>query len=234
MAVVRFAEGQQRSGAIGGSVYSHNRFGQYIRTRSIPVNPLSASQFEVRQAMLAAQAAWAAATSGVKASWAAYADAVSWKNRFGDPCKLTDQEHFLRCASLARYVGLGAAWDGYPVEMRLPSPDETVAIAAEAGGPTVTITFGSATDPWKTAAGNHLLLFIGRERGPGVNYYGGPFRYLGRINGASTPPTSPQTFTNPFGDFSGSGNKVWLRWRTYLQAAGLSEPAYGSAIITEP
>lgn len=234
MALIRFAEGQQRSGAIGASVYSHNRFGAYIRSRSIPVNPNSTAQALIRASMLAAQAAWQDLAEVNRALWEGYADSVSWKNRFGDTVKLTDQQHFLRVAALARYVGLGANFDNPPSEMRLPAPDETVTASAPAGGPAVAIAFGAATDAWKAAAGNYLLVFIGRERGPKVNYYGGPYRYMGKVQGASTPPTSPQSMNSPFGDFMAEGGKVFGYTRSLINGIGLSEPKFFSLTLAEP
>lgn len=234
MALIRWPEGQQRSGALGGSVYSRNRYGAYIRPRTVPVNPLTARQYEVRQALAAAQAKWAALTDEQRQLWQVYADAVSWRNRFGDTVKLTAQAHFLRCASVARYTRVGTGYDDAPVDLRLPAADETVGFTIAAGGPTVTVSFGAATDPWKSVVGAYLLLFIGRERSPRANYYGGPWAYLGKVAGAATPPSSPQTFTNPFGTFAGEGNLVSLRWRVLLPTAGLSEPTSAVAAVGEP
>ena len=58
MALIRYAEGQQRSGSIGASVYSHNRYGAYIRARSVPVNPNTDRQVAIRNAIRALTIAW--------------------------------------------------------------------------------------------------------------------------------------------------------------------------------
>ena len=39
------------SGSVGGTVFSRNKGGAYMRNRSIPVNPQSAAQVVVRAAM---------------------------------------------------------------------------------------------------------------------------------------------------------------------------------------
>ncbi|MCS1409234.1 MAG: hypothetical protein M2R45_02414 [Verrucomicrobia subdivision 3 bacterium] len=46
------------SGAQGGQVFSRNRFGQYTRTRAVPVNPNTPKQREARASLACCAAAW--------------------------------------------------------------------------------------------------------------------------------------------------------------------------------
>lgn len=231
MALIRYVEGQQRSGSIGATVYSHNRAGQYIRARSVPVNPSSVAQNAVRSAMLAAQAAWQGRTDEQRAGWDAYAQAVSWVNRLGNAMKLTGQQHFLRCASIGRYTGCASGLDGMLTEQRLPSPDETADVAIEAGSDAVSLSYGSATDAWKSIVGGYLFLFGGYERLSSRSFYGGPYRYIGKVAGASTPPTSPAALDNPLCRYNVAGHLVKFYVRTYIPAIGLSEPRYINATV---
>lgn len=236
MALIRFAEGQQRSGSLGASVYSHNAFGQYIRSRSIPVNPRSDLQNEIRAAMLQAQARWAAiaAVDGVL-PWEEYAEAVSWKNRLGDTVKLTGQQHFLRIASALAYHGRPISALTAPTDLRLPAPDETVTMTQETGSDEVSIAFGSAADDWKAVTGAYLLVYNGRELGPARRYYGGPFRKLAVIAGQAAPnPVSPQTAANRWGEAENVANRYAAYIRTYIPAIGLSEPRYLNISVTAP
>lgn len=236
MALIRFAEGQQRSGALGGSVYSHNAFGQYIRARSIPVNPRSGLQNEIRAAMLAAQARWAAiAAADGTLPWEEYAEAVSWKNRLGDTVKLTAQQHFLRIASALAYHGRSIAALQAPTDLRLPSPDETVTLEQETASDEVSIAFGSPADPWKATDGAYLLVYNGRELGPARKYYGGPFKKLAVIAGAAVPnPVSPQTASNRWGEAADVANRYAAYIRTYIPSIGLSEPRYLNIEVVAP
>ena len=233
MALIRFAEGQQRSGSMGASTYSHNRFGQYVRSRSTPVNPRSPAQVAIRAATLAAQAAWQRLTDLQRKDWEDYAAVVAWRNRFGDSVSLTGQQHFLRVATLARYVGKAAAWDAPPTQFRLPSPDETLAlqdlVVGTAGGK---VAYGTATDGWQSVTGAALLVFLGREVNPTRKYYGGPYRFVLRLDGsAALPPASPQAFGWPFGNFAKVGNLVYGYQRVFIPTIGLSEPAYFSGVV---
>lgn len=227
MALVRWPEGQQRSGSLGGSVYSRNRFGAYVRPRTVPVNPSTPAQAAIRNATLAAQAAWQSLSETARADWEDYAAAVAWRNRFGDSVNLTGQQHFLRVAITARYVGAAASWDTPPTTFRMPSPDETAGltdlVVGTSGGK---LSFGSATDAWKNVNGAALMLFVGRELPKTRGFYNGPWRFVLRVNGsASTTPTSPVSFTWPFGLFALAGDKVAAYVRTFIPGIGLSEPA---------
>ena len=58
-----------QSGSLAGTTASRNRFGQYERSRAIPVNPSTASQGQVRARMAANSAAWRMLTSAQRAGW---------------------------------------------------------------------------------------------------------------------------------------------------------------------
>lgn len=233
MAIVRFAEGQQRSGAVGGSVYSRNRFGQYIRSRSVPVNPKTPLQAEIRAAILAAQARWAsiAANETARLAWEEYAAAVAWVNRLGDGVKLTGQQHYLRIASALAYHGVSIASIPAPTELRLPSPDETVGGSVANGSAEIQVTFASAADAWKTITGAFLLVYNGYELGPGRNYYGGPYKKLVAIAGGTPGPVSPYPASNRWGAAVGLTHRYRAFCRTYIPTLGLSEPRYFDIVI---
>lgn len=58
-----------QSGSIAGVTSSRNRFGQYRRTRAIPVNPSTPQQLVQRARMSTAAAAWRALTDAQRAGW---------------------------------------------------------------------------------------------------------------------------------------------------------------------
>ena len=58
-----------QSGSQAGTTASRNRFGQYLRTRAIPVNPASGAQGLVRARMAANSAAWRVLTGAQRAGW---------------------------------------------------------------------------------------------------------------------------------------------------------------------
>ena len=57
------------SGSMQGTTRSHNRFGQYARSRSIPVNPRSTQQGVVRARLSTNAANWKTLTANQRAGW---------------------------------------------------------------------------------------------------------------------------------------------------------------------
>lgn len=58
-----------RSGSYQGVTSSHNRYGQYVRNRSMPVNPASSAQGIVRARLAANAADWRGLTALQRAGW---------------------------------------------------------------------------------------------------------------------------------------------------------------------
>jgi hypothetical protein len=52
------------------------------------------------------------------------------------------------------------------------------------------------TDPIYTAGGA-LLVYVSEVVSPGVRFFKGPFKYIGRVNGGATPPTNVQAINIP-------------------------------------
>ena len=61
--------GVPSSGSHDGMTASRNRFGQYMRTRAIPVNPSSPAQLNQRARLVINAAAWRALTDAQRAGW---------------------------------------------------------------------------------------------------------------------------------------------------------------------
>ena len=97
MALVKYGGGiVQASGSIAGTTHARNRFGNYVRARTKPVNPNSASQGAVRTALSYLAMIWASLlTAAERTSWNTYAAAVAIKNRLGETVYGTGFNHFI-------------------------------------------------------------------------------------------------------------------------------------------
>jgi len=62
----------QISGSIGGSTYSHNRYGPYIRRRAVPVTSTSEDALNAKARFGGTSQAWQALTAPEKLAWAAW------------------------------------------------------------------------------------------------------------------------------------------------------------------
>lgn len=221
MALIRFAEGQQRSGSIGATVYSHNRYGPYVRARSVPVNPNTDRQVAVRNAVRSLAIAWdLTLTQAQRNAWEVYAANVSWKGSLGEDVLLTGLNHYVRSNALA----IAQGWpriDDAPTLFDLATAELSLGCTATAATQVATVTFDD-TAAWCSEDGALQLLYGGLPQNGGIAFFGGPYRYLAAIQGDSgVPPTSPIQPIWPF--VFAEGNRLWLRSRIRRADGRLSE-----------
>jgi hypothetical protein len=210
----------QASGSVGGLVYSHNRGGMYTRARTIPTNPSSEYQQLVRAAMGTLAPYWAdTLDAGKRAAWNEYAANVAMTNKIGDTVYLTGQQHFIRC-NVPRIVAGIAIIEAAPTTYNLGTFTAPT-ISGATDTPEISIAF-SASDAWATAAGGYLLAFAGMGQGAGRSFYKGPWRYMDKVVGAVSPPSSPQAMTPDFG--LATGQLVWVQCRIIQVDGRLSLP----------
>jgi len=190
--------GASASGSIGGTTYSRNRYGAYARNRAIPVNPASGRQNVVRNAMSDLTSAWQnVLSSAQRTAWDLYAAETPVTDVFGSPITMTGLYQYVRSNVAILQAGLSRVDDG-PTTFGLPTTDPVFAVAASEASNEVTVTFDDALD-WCDEDGAALLLSVGRPQKPTINYFGGPWRFAGSIDGDSgTPPTSSAAVAAPW------------------------------------
>lgn len=215
-------------GSIGGTVFSRNRGGAYVRNRSVPTNPGSDNQDAVRQALAAAAAAWLNTLDDEQRSgWDNYGANVPRTNKVGSTINLTGQNWYTGVAVLRERAGL-AQVDDAPTVYNRGVNDPTVTALTTDGNATIGITFDDTLD-WADTDGAAMLVQIGQPVNPTINYYKGPFNLLGTIDGdGTTPPTSPATLTLPAP--LSTDQKVFLRYQILEADGRFNEPAIISTV----
>lgn len=220
-ALVRLQEGQQRSGSIGGTTWSHNRNGAYIRARSVPVNPNTARQVAVRNAVRSIAIAWdIILTQALRDAWDVYAANVSWTNKFGDAINLTGLNHFIR-SNTPRVISGIARVDAAPTDFDLGTAElELTATASEATQDLTINGQDPVEDPWIGIAGAWQFYYMGIPQNGSRKFFGGPYRLLTAVPGAGPPPF-PVVIAGQF-PFA-EGQRLWLRSRIARADGRLSE-----------
>lgn len=216
-------------GSIAGNVFARNRYGAYVRSRTKPINPNSALQALVRSAMSAVTEFWNTdLTAAQRTAWGTYAAAVPMKNKLGETVYLSGFNHFVRGNATRARLGLTIIDDG-PTDLTLPAKDTTVAVSASAATGKVSVTFDNS-QAWANEAGGYLCLFVGVPKMETRNFFAGPWKYAGKVDGASpTPPTSPAQITSPYTLVAGQRLFCYL---VILRADGrCSEPMYANCTI---
>lgn len=199
MALVKFGAGiVDMRGSIAGTVFSRNRYGNYARGRTIPVNPNSSRQQAVRNIMGMLVEMWSQLlTPANRAKWDVYAANTNFVNKLGETITLTGYNHFIRSNMARQNCGVSVVEDG-PTVLVLPGTDGNFDIAVSEASQEVTVTFDDTRD-WCGENSAHMSIHQGIPRNSAVSFYGNHFRYLGKLLGDSgSAITSPQTIAVSF------------------------------------
>jgi hypothetical protein len=219
MALVTLPGGEQRSGKIGGQVFSHNRGGPYIRSRGIPVNPQTDRQVAVRTAVRNLAIFWETQLAQAQRdAWDVYAAAVNWVNRLGQSIKLTGMNHFVRC-NTQRTISTIARIDQAPAIQDIGDAEDQMACTASEGTQDLTIN-GNPAAPWLVAADGWQFYYLGIPQNASRKFFGGPYRFVTAVPGAGPPPF-PVVIASPW--VFQEGQRLWLRSRIQRADGRLSE-----------
>lgn len=215
------------SGSVGGCTYSRNRYGSYIRNRSVPVNPASINQVFVRGALATLVARWTSTlTQNQRDGWTIWAANTPQTDPLGQPIVLTGQNAYISLNALRMNASL-AIIDTAPIVYAGAVLTPPAIVSATAATEVLSISFTN-TDPWATAVGGALIVFVGRPQNPSKLFYAGPYRIAGWIPGAAVPPASPQPITSSF-PFA-VGQRIHVRFRAVQADARISTPWRLSAL----
>lgn len=216
------------TGSIAGTVHARNRFGNYIRARTKPVNPNSTAQCAVRSCFAQLAAYWRdTCTPAERIAWATYASAIAMKNRLGETVYMTGFNHFLRCNSI--YLRQTALVESTgPTTLALPEKDSTLSMTALVSDQSLHVTFNDSS-PWRLIADSMMVVFMGTPQNITRNFFNGPWKLAGGISAVNP---SPKTIAAPFTLVL--GQKVWAYARILTGPTDmrLSEPMTISCTVT--
>lgn len=199
MALVQYGGGiLDMRGSIGGQVHSRNRYGNYTRARTTPVNPSTDRQSQIRAAISALASRWSTVLTALqRAEWEVYAAAITRVNKLGGQIKLTGFNHYIRSNAPRSQLTLPIHEDG-PGNLTLPGADPLFACTVDEAGQQISVVF-DATLPWDDQDDGRLIVSMSIPKATGVKFVGGPFRVAGTITGVNGAPTaSPQVIPVPF------------------------------------
>lgn len=217
------------SGSIGADTYSHNRFGQYVRNRTKPVNPNTARQQGIRGALAFLTDAWSRILNqGNRDKWEAYGEGVVMKNRLGEDMTLTGFNHFLRSNTIV-HAHIGPYTVDGPGIFELPAQDDTLSITASAAAGQITLTFNDAM-AWANEALGYMSIFQGKPQNAQRNFFGGPWRYIGFFAGqADGAPASPLPVNVSWA--MTQGQRQWIYCRIHRADGRLSAPFRSDILV---
>lgn len=214
--------GGSLSGAMGGQVFSRNRYGAYMRSRVKPVNPKTVLQTAIRNSFSSLSNGFLnSLTAEQRTAWEQYAAAVPVRTKKGTMERITGQNMYVRCNQVRLNAGLAELLTA-PVIQTGAETDPTANAAIVASTHTLSASFNDALE-WANEAGGSLMVYMAAPRSASRKYNQQPFRFVGRIEGgAVTPPTSPTDFTTlPW--IVAAGDVVRVRFRVARNDGRISD-----------
>lgn len=214
-------------GSIAGQTFSRNRFGMYVRQRSVPVNPNSPSQAQARGRVATCSTYWRdTLTQAQRDAWDAYAAATSWKNALGMDISLTGLNMFMRTNQAALLCGASII-TAAPATPGIPDEPVDWTPTADSSGNEFSIAYTWTPD----TDDQFWLFFASRPYAASKVFFDGPWRFLGSLAGDSgTPPATPVTFAYPWTLVA--GQRVWIYARRLDPDGRLSEPFRQTVLAT--
>lgn len=190
------------SGKIGGLVFSHGAGGPYIRTAGLVTNPNTPQQQAVRAILAQLTSLWVdTLTDAEREAWATYAANVTLPNRLGAQRNVSAMNMYVRSNVPIIQAGF-ARQDVAPAIFDLGDFTAPIALGQEAGQ-TLTVLF-TDTDTWVDESDSFMAIYASRPQNPSINFFAGPYRFAGSIDGDdTTPPTTPVLLTLPFAAVAG-------------------------------
>ena len=189
MGLVKFGAGiVQISGSIAGTVHARNRFGNYIRPRTKPVNKHTERQEAIRTILSVMTEYWnSSMNDGERELWNVYAAGVSWLNRIGETVHVTGFNMFCRTNAVVITCG-GALSKVAPTILSLPTKDTTMHI----GGTSIanqTITYHFSTAGWTGPNPKMgIAVYQGLPQLSSRNFFNGHWRFQKFFEGPGGTP----------------------------------------------
>lgn len=210
-----------QSGSEAGTTSSRNRFGQYRRTRAIPVNPNSTPQGNVRARTSTNAAAWRALTSSQRAGWASLGSLITRTDALGQTYTMTGFMAYMSVNNNNLAAGNAVVSDA-------PSLATPAALITA----TVTLTnaaFSIAYTTTPLATGVRLFAFCGPQRSAGRNFEG-DYRLISVSAAAAASPFVILTAYTARLGVPVTGNKIFMSLQTYVSGF-LSAPFLVAQVV---
>ena len=180
-----------QSGSQAGTTAGRNRFGQYERSRAIPVNPSTSAQGIVRARMTTNSTAWRALTSAQRAGWAGLGLNMVRSDSLGQSYTLQGNQAYASVNNNRNLTGLAPVGDAPAISTPVNIVTATLTLTAAA----LSIAF-TATP---LAAATYLALFASPQRSAGRSFEG-DLRFVKLSSAAqATPLVALSEYTAKFG-----------------------------------
>ncbi len=210
-----------QSGSVAGVTSSRNRFGQYKRTRAIPVNPRSSRQGVIRAWLGDLSQAWRDLTDAQRAGWADLGNSYSRTDALGQAYTLTGQQAYASVNMANLDAGNATVADA--PGMIAPTGLVTATVTT-AGG-----TLSAAYTATPLAAGCRIFAYASPQRSAGRLYESDLRLIQVSAAAAASPMNLLAAYTARFGAPI-VGQRIHFSFQVY-EGGFLSAPLRTSVIV---
>lgn len=188
------------SGKAGGSVYSRNRGGEYIKNFVMPTNTITQARQAVRAIFGSLASAWRTLTQSERNTWIEQAPNYLRTNAFGDKKQLQPNALFVGQNTNLLNAGLSQINE-------IPAPQGTNGLVSDnnssfdlaSGSATWDFNFGLEMDNANVGALNHFVLEAAPAHNASRKNVQNEYRVLAKTAEAdSTPPQDPDLTESNF------------------------------------
>lgn len=214
--------GDPKSGSQANTTASRNRFGQYYRTRAVPVNPSSTAQQAARARLQLNSAGWRLLTSAQRQGWNDLGAQMTRQDPLGQTVTLTGFMAYMSVNNNNLAAGNAVVADA-PL-FALPYPVATVTVTLAAA------TFSVAWTATPLAAGQRIFVWASPQRSAGRTFEN-DFRliFVGAAASAS-PANILSNYTARFG-VPVTGARIFNSVQVY-SGGFLSSPILTSSVVS--
>lgn len=210
-----------QSGSKAAETHSRNRYGQYVRNRSIPVNPNTTYQGQQRARFGDNSQAWRSLTDAQRAGWESLGLQMQRTDALGQTYTLTGQQAYIAVNNNNLDAG-NAVVSAAPA---IVSPTGLLTATITSTGGTLSLAY-TATP---LSAGNRLFVYASPQRSAGRKFEGDLRLIHVSAAAAASPANILSAYTTRFG-VPVVGNKVFFSLQVYASGF-LSAPLLTSHVI---
>jgi hypothetical protein len=215
------------SGKHNGSVHTHNKGGQIIRTKVTPINPSTSFQSLQRGFTSTIAKAWAGTlTDGQRSGWTAFGAIAGASNVFGNSTILSGIAAFQAVNRIVLNVGQPMILDAPTTQM--VSSILSLLLSADHTAGTLVVTF----TPTPITAPQGLYVFSTPAMSAGISNASNSLRYLNFYPGATSPIDITSDWVTRFGPFpTSSGQRIALTAEIVDPTTGAISSTTGTSTI---
>lgn len=172
----------QVSGSVGGTTFSRNRYGTYIRRRAHPTTSQSGPSMQAKNALGTISRAWSLLTDDERVAWATWAANNPVTDKLGQKQVLSANAAYMRING--RLMAAECTELDLPPVSYAPPALETATLVADVGAGGVSLAFTGTP----LAAGHRIWLRAAVSDGSSQGYVKNKLRFLGVSAAALASP----------------------------------------------